>query len=288
MKRATVLALLALVLAAPAGAELVEGEATAVPRPTMSVTGIGRVQVAPDTVRITASVVTEGPTVAQARERNARVVQKALGTVEALGLPKVATRTLNYTMERVIREASVRLKADPEKWELPWTEAVSQVGASTFELNVPVTLGYRASNTLTVRVQGLPPEELSSAAGKIVDALMAAGCNQIIGVAYSLEGGAQEQYSRQALVKAVQDAQATAEAVAAATGRRLVGIRSVSPSYMPVSEMRQVQSALPRGYEGPSTTLNAGMLELTAQVTIQYEFDYNPGDTQFLTAPRSP
>jgi len=208
----------ALALAGAASAEMVKGQATTISHPMLSVSGTGTVEVAPDTLRVTASIITEGQTVEQARERNARIVQAAMAAVKALNLPNVTTKTLNYTLERVTQNANVSLKVDLAKLNLPWNIAPSDLAESSFQISIPVTLGYRASNSLTVRIQGAR-EELSDGAGKIIDALMAAGTNQITSVAYSLEKDVSAPM-REALTKAMKDAQTTAEAVAAAAGAR--------------------------------------------------------------------
>jgi uncharacterized protein YggE len=274
-----------LAFAIAARAEMVEGQATQVAHPVLSVSGEGTVEVAPDTARITASIVTEGDTVETARNRNATIVQAAMAAVNGLKLPNVTTKTLNYTMERVTSEASVMLKIDPSKWNIPWKIAQPDVNQSNFRIGVPVTLGYRASNSITVRIQGAR-EELSDGSGKIIDALMAAGVNQITSVAYSLEQD-ENAGRREALTKAVKEAQMTAEAVAAAAGRKIVGIRSISPGYVrPMPEMRQVQAALAApAYGGAPTPITAGMLQVTSTVQVNYDLDYNPGDTEFITPP---
>ena len=267
-----------------ASAKLVNGQATIIPHPMLTVSAEGTVEVAPDTARVTASIVTEGETVEAARGRNAQIVQKAMAAVEALKLPNVSTKTLNYTLERVTQDVRVTLKAEPEKWDIPWTVAGAQIQGADFVVSMPVTLGYRASNSITVRVQGTR-EELSAASGKIIDALMEAGTNQIASVSYTLEkdeGAAM----REAMAKAVRNAQMTAEAVAGAAGRKIVGVRSINPSYYRPETMRNMQAAFsaPMGGGAP-TPITAGMLQVTAQVNINYELDYNPGDTKFLPAP---
>jgi len=272
--------------AAAASAEMVMGQATSVSHPMLSVSGTGTVQVAPDTVRITASVITEGDTVETARERNAQTMQKLMDAVKTLKLANVTMRTLNYTLERVTSEASVAIKVDLSKLNLPWKIGPSDLAESNFRIGVPVTLGFRASNSLTVRMTGTR-EELSEGGGKIIDALMAAGANQITSFAYSLEKD-NTAAMREALTKAVKDAQMTAEAVAAAAGRKIVGLRNISPSYMrPMPEMRQAAYAGVAVYSAPATPtpVTAGMLEVSATVQVNYELDYNPGDTQFLPSP---
>jgi uncharacterized protein YggE len=279
----------AVAMCGAAQADLAQGEVTTIGHPVLSVSGSGTVEVDPDTVLVAASITTEGESVAEARERNAQIAKRAMQAVEALKLKNVRTKTLNYTMERVTRDAEAKLKVDPSKQYIPWKTTVSDVQESNFTIQFPVTLGYRAAKSLTVRIEGLPRDELSAGTGKIIDALMEAGCNQISKVSYSLEKD-HEGAMREALVKAVKDAQATAEVVAAAAGRRIVGIRSIRPSYETRDEARNVMyafadvAAKPMRERAP-TLVSIGVLEISAQVDIQYELDYNPGDTQFLKAP---
>lgn len=275
-------ALLTLCRIAPAA--MVKGQATPVPHPTLSVTGEGTVEVAPDTARVTASIITEGESVEAARERNAQIAQKAMAAIKALNLPNAMTKTLNYTMERVTRDAHVNLKVDPDKWDLPWKISGAPTSGG-FDLSVPVTLGYRASNSLTVRLQGMSRDEMSLATAKVIDTLMSAGANQITSVEYTLEKETRGTM-RDALTKAVKDAQKTAEAVAEAAGRKIVGIDRISPSYSsPGGPSVRYQQAMARDSysgEGAATLLTAGMLQVKATVQITYQLDYNAGDTELV------
>jgi uncharacterized protein YggE len=94
---------------------------------------------------------------------------------------------------------------------------------------------------------------------------------------------------REALTKAMKDAQTTAEAVAAAAGRKIVGIRNISPAYrLPDSYARNVQArymgdVAAAQFAATPTSVTAGMLEMSANVQVNYELDYNPGDTKFLS-----
>jgi uncharacterized protein YggE len=280
----------ALAFAGAAQAEMVTGEATVVPRPMLSVNGTGTVQVPPDTVRVTASIITDAATVAEAREKNAQVAQRAMNAVAALELRNVAMKTADYTMKRVTTTVHGNVKANLSDLQVPWNAAGLQTSGDMYGIDIPITLGYEASNSITVRVQGVPPDELSSSAGKIIDALMDAGTNQITSVAYSLEKDSTAA-RREALAKAVKDAQMTADVVAATAGRKIVGIRSISPSYYPMDyAQNRVQFAFASGPAGPGevtpTPLASGLLEVTAQVQVNYELDYNPGDTEFLAGPK--
>ena len=287
MKRAWLLAVavaVTVVLGGAAQAEMVAGQATMVPRPTLQVNGTGTVQVAPDTVRVTASIISEGSTVERARERNAQVAQRAMKAVEALKLRNVAMKTADYTMKRVTTSAHVGVKPDLTKMDIPWDMAVVKPQSDVYGIDIPVVLGYQATNSITVRVQGVPPDELSASASKIIDALMGAGTNEITSVTYSLEQDSSAA-RREALAKAVKEAQATAQVVADAAGRKIVGIRNISPAYwLGTIAQNRVQSYA-NAAMGPETAtpLATGSLEVSAQVQITYELEYNAGDTEFLS-----
>ena len=177
------------------------------------------------------------------------------------------------------------MAADPAALEIPWK--ISEVRGSSVEVSYPVLLGYRASNDLTVRVRAKSTDELSKAARLIIDGLMAAGANSISSVAYSLEDSTQA--ARDALTKAVKDAQLTAESVAEAAGRTIAGIRSIQPSYHYPSDYVYLQTAIRRealgGVGATPSAVTVGTLQISAQVAVYYELDYNPGDTEFVAAP---
>lgn len=284
-KAAAVACIMLLVFCGLASAELVKGEATDIPHPILSVTGQGSVEVAPDTVQVTASVFTQGETVELARERNAQIVARATAAVKALNLRGANLRTLNYTLERVTRDANVTLKVDPTKLDIPWT-SVGEVMQPDFTISVPITLGYQASNTISVRFQSASPDKLSQAAGRIMDALLQAGANQITGVNFSVEKG-EAAATQEALTKAVKDAQATAEVISAASGRKVVGLRSITPTFFrPAPQPPYEFAARAMGGAPTPTTVSAGMLTVSAQVLVNYDLEYNAGDTSFLPAPQ--
>ncbi|KPJ63870.1 hypothetical protein AMK68_02915 [candidate division KD3-62 bacterium DG_56] len=283
----------ALAAAGPASADLVQGQVSTIHRPALTATGTSKVEVDPDTVRVTGSVITEGKTVEEARERNAQIMQEAMAAVKALKLPKASTQTLNYSINRVTERVEVYVTPDLEQWEFPWR--VTEVKSTRLDIHYPFTLGFAASNELEVKIRAETPEELSRQAAAVIDAMMAAGANSISAVDYSAEHN-YDDAKREALAEAAKDAQLTAETVAAAAGKKIVGIRSISPSYSvatPPQWRRRpyaydyVRYAAAETAARPATptSLSAGKIQLTANVSINYELEYNPGDTEFVQAP---
>lgn len=122
--------------------------------------------------------------------------------------------------------------------------------------------GYQVSDNLTVTVRNL------ANLGTIVDKAVAAGANQINGVAFTssnLKNVYQKTYG-----EAMDNARARAQVIAAAMGEHIAGIRSVSTS---------TASSLPLSYRyafnsvaAPSApVLPAGKQTVTRQVTVVFD-----------------
>ena len=122
--------------------------------------------------------------------------------------------------------------------------------------------GYRASNTVSVRLHDL------ARVGAVLDALVAAGADQVDGVSFALaDPQPAEDQARRLAVKALQ---AKAELFATAAGyriQRLVRL-SESGSYAPAPMLAGVMVSARRR---ASTPVAAGALTVRAAVSGEYE-----------------
>jgi uncharacterized protein YggE len=131
------------------------------------------------------------------------------------------------------------------------------------------TIGYSATALLSICVRDLDQ------AGKVIDAAMNAGANQLNGVEFMSSD--QRDARDQALTLAVQDGMRKAKVIAAAAGINLPKIPSSieeasMATYGAASNMiMMMDNAVAESDK--STTLQAGMLSVTAKVTIVYEID---------------
>lgn len=176
----------------------------------LEVSATGEVTRVPDVAVISAGVVTRAPTATAAIQENAARMQRVRAALRRAGIA-----------ERDIQTASINL--NPEY---------------RYQENQPPQLvGYSASNTLSVRFHDI------AETGRILDALVAEGANQINGPMLTIEKP--EQALDEARLKALANGRARAALYAQALGKRVVRLVSISetggysaPPPMPYAAMR--------------------------------------------------
>jgi uncharacterized protein len=202
---------------------------------TLSLDAHGQVEVAPDRASITLGVQTHAPTAAEAMARNAGQMNAVLTALRKAGVA-----------ERNVRTSTLSLSAD-----------------YAYPQNKPPELtGYAAGDDVTVIVDDL------ARLGPVIDAVTAAGANQINGVSFGLKDpAAAEDAARLAAVKALS---AKAALYAEATGYHLARLVNLSEAggYAPPQPVRAVmymaKAAAP-------TPIAAGELTVRIDVTGLYE-----------------
>jgi len=227
--RAFIAAALLLATMAP-GAALADA---AVPT-RIQVAGTGTVTLAPDVAIVSASVQTNSANASDAVGRNNAIYERVAAALAQLGIERADVTLAGY---------SVNYFPKPEK---PAPDTV---------------YGYTVSRDFTVKVRAI------AKAGNVVDAVTRAGATSIGGVSFGLSDPAAAQAS--ATAKAVDDARAKAEALAAAAHLRITGIRSIdlgggSGPVMPMAKM--MMSAAPE----PATQFDTSSVGVT--VTVQITF----------------
>ncbi len=122
-------------------------------------------------------------------------------------------------------------------------------------------VGYQVSNTVSVFIDRLDK------VGPVIDALVAAGSNQIDGPNFTIADP--KPLLAKAREEAVQDAIAKAQTYAAAAGISLGAITSISEggSYTPQPIGRMMMSMA----KAPETPIAAGEESVTADVSITWE-----------------
>jgi uncharacterized protein YggE len=191
MKTALAAALMLLAACAPALAQGADSDA-AFRATTLTLAASGEVKATPDTASITLGVNTQAIGAAEAMRANAARMSALLAALRAQGLA-----------ERDIQTSNISLNAQ-----------------YVYAQNEPPKLsGYQAANDVTVTVRDL------TKLGPVIDAVSAAGANQINGISFGLKDplGAQDE-ARRAAVKALS---AKAELYAQATGYHIVRLVSL-------------------------------------------------------------
>jgi len=201
----------------------------------------GRVTRVPDVARINAGVVTQAPSASQALAGNA---QRMARVVAALRRAGVAARDIQISQ--------INLNPDYRYQEG----------------KPPLLTGYQASNSVSVRFRDI------ANAGRILDALVAEGANQINGP--SLEIDKPEQALDEARTAAIRTARARAELYARATGKRVGRLLSISEGgggyNVPVPMVRMMR-APGLVAEAADTAIEPGEQEIQVQVQVSYELE---------------
>ena len=217
---------------------------TALADDTITVTGKATVQLEPDLVNVTLGVTAtnEDVLIAQQEVNAAMNAVIAALTGEELAIAPEDIATTQYRIDEEYEYNSLR--GSSEK------------------------IGYTAVTMLTICVRDIDK------AGLVIDAAMQAGANQLRGVEFgsSDQTGARDQ----ALTLAVQDGMRKAKVIAAAAGVELPALPSAIVehevhSYSPAANTITWYEAA--ADMAASTSLQAGLLSLTASVSITYEID---------------
>ena len=223
------LAVIALAIAASIAASAEERT------PSVTVTGSGRVSAPPDLAHVAAGVVAESARAADAVAQANAAMQKVLGALDKAGIDKKDVQTSRFDVSPVYADTS----------RMPH--------------GTPQITGYRASNQVAVEVHGVDK------VGGVLDALVAAGANDVGGVAFGIaERAPLEDEARK---KAVADARRKAELYAAATGAtvgRVLSIEEGGGGAPPIPVRYRMEAA------AAPTPVAPGELDLDVNVVVTW------------------
>jgi len=204
--------------------------------PRVSVTGTGTITAYPDEADILFSVRTQNSSAAYAAAENGVLMTKVYESLAALGVNKSEIRTTSYSL-------------------LPIYDSY----------NYSNLTGYVAVNSVEVIVTGI--EDLPNV-GKIIDAVVRAGVNQVDGIQFTFADLNYNSLRSQAFHKAVQDANLQASAIVSGLGGIIIGVASVSTNYGFLPQPILVNEGMTVSRE--STPVNPGLQQVTATVNITY------------------
>ncbi len=218
--------ILLLGLAAPALAQ------APAPR-TLTMTGSATAKAAPDMADISAGVATEAPTAAAALTANSAAMTRLFAALDRAGVARRNVQTSNFSVSPVYAN--------------PGPNAQQRL------------TGYRVSNEVHVVLED------TGKVGATLDALVAAGANQMNGLSFAIKDPAP--LLAKARADAVADARLRAQQYAAAAGLTLGPIQSVSESGgeppRPMYRMMAMAAA--------PTPIAVGEESISASVTIVWE-----------------
>ena len=237
MKMAVLLAL-ALAPAGPAAAQVPEIARLTGTR--LDVTASGEVSRIPDIVRIQAGVHTEAPNAAEAMRQNQARMERVRAALTRAGIADRDTQTSSFELEAVYRNNA---------------------------FNRQELTGYRTSNQLFIRLRD------PSSSGRVMDALVAEGVNDIRGPILGFENV--EASLDEARTLAIAAARGRADLYARGLGmrvRRAVYVSEENGNFAPRNDATNLMNSLPAGGTATST-IDPGGRKIRATVSVVFELE---------------
>ena len=205
-------------------------EPQAAPR-TLTVLGRGDASAKPDMATISVGVETFAPSVADASGQNNTRMAAIMAKLKELGIAEKDIQTSNFSIN-----------------------SERQLGPD----GPQGTTSYRVSNMVTIKIRDL------SKAGPTLDAVIAAGANQVWGVNFVLEDT--NALEGQARGKAMDDAKARAAALAKLNGVTLGEVLTVNEG----NSNGPIIGGMAMGKGADSTALNPGEVQFVSQVQVTF------------------
>lgn len=208
-------------------------------RPSISVSAQGSTRITPDRATIQVGVQSRAATAAAASAENARVAQRIIAAIKALGIGAEQISTVNYSVNPEYRH---------------------------IENRSPEITGYTVHNTVVVDVRQIDQ------VGRVIDASLGAGANMINSLDFYAANT--EDARRAALAAAVEKARLDAEVIARAAGGTLGGLAeaSVGAYMIPMRRENMQMMGVAAGRASPPTPVEPGSELLSVQVVTRWYF----------------
>ena len=227
------LAALALALVALAGCGDTTNVTSAAAANTVTASGAGTSQAAPDTAEMSFGVTTTSPNAKTALDEASRGAEQIATALKKQGIAGEDIQTQDVSV---------------------YPQSVDQDGK-------PVITGYQASLSVQVKVRDI------SKLGEVISAANAAGANDISGPSFTIDDPAPAR--AKAIDEAVADARKSAEAMAEAAGKSVGEVLSMSSS--DAGAVPMAYSAADAGGSAKSVPIEPGQLDISANVVVVFE-----------------
>ncbi|UVS69387.1 SIMPL domain-containing protein [Nitrososphaera viennensis] len=218
-------------------------------KPTVSTTGTASTSVEPDKVSVTIGVETNGTTAEEAAAANAELMQKVIDALKALGIADSQIATSHYSIYPVYDMVSpVCIEIYPQPPECKPRSEIT---------------GYRAVNSVTVTA------DASSDIGKIIDAAVGAGANNVNGAYFFISEARQQEIRDSLIEKAIDNARSRADKAASAVDMNVTGVHAINLNdvYFPVY-FKEFAASADGG--APTTPIVPGQQQVTMNVQVVF------------------
>lgn len=221
-------------LSAAASAESVAAPAAAMaPIRTITVSGHGVSNLAPDAATLNLGVSAEAPTAAEALKKNAEAMTAVIEALKTLGFGVTDIQTNGLGLSPVY----------------------------SYENNTQTLQRYQATNGVTLRVKDI------ARIGEVLDLVVAKGANQVNGLSFDVSDKAAA--LNDARARAIEDAKAKADMMAKAVGASVGKVVNVSEGWSGGDRPVAMQSAR----ADAATPIAPGEIGVEATVSITYELN---------------
>jgi len=234
----------AIAMLASCGGASVSAADPVVPVRTISVGGHGEAKGTPDQAHLSAGVVTQGKTAAEALAANSRAMNEVFAALKRLGIPDKNIQTSNFNVS-------------PEY--PPYVNNGPQPPRQI--------IGYTVTNTVNVTVDGIDK------VGPALDVLVRAGANESSGISFGIADP--KPLEEKARREAVAAAMAKARTLADAAGVRLGRILAINEgSYIPPIPMPMMaRGMMADAVAAPPPPIAGGEQAVSVDVTLVYEIE---------------
>jgi uncharacterized protein len=241
MRIQTKIAAAAVAVAAVAMARPAMAQPTTAParEQTIRVTGTGEARARPDQAVVDFAVETAAATAQAAASENAGVMERVIAALVRAGVPRDRIETSGY---------AVYPDYDPQPRP---------------DQTVPTIRGYRVMNMVSVTLDDV------DRVGAILDTALAAGANRVNGVRFAVRDP--QAFRQRAIDDAVRRARADAQAIAAALGVELGGIREAFTADVGMAVPMYARAGYAELQEAAANTpVNPGEQTIRATVVLVY------------------
>jgi uncharacterized protein YggE len=215
---------------------------------TITITGTGIVEIAPDTADIIFGVYSQNESLEAAQDDNSTRLESIMQVFIEAGVPDEDVATSNYSIN-VINEYDR-------------------------DGNLIGVLGYEVWSSLTVTIRDI------SIVGTVLDDAVAAGANEISSISFYVDNT--DAAASQARVAAIDDARAKADEMAEASSVIVVGVYSIEETSAPEPFAEQYDMAMPAS-EGDSEEMTRavpiapGQTSVMVDVRVVFEIEQPQG-----------
>jgi uncharacterized protein YggE len=184
---------------------------------------------------ITIGVETRDAEARTAAEQNDAQMAEVMNALLAKGVAEEDIQTADYSIQA----------------EIDWQDSKQRV------------IGYVVNNSVVVKLREVDE------AGDVLDAVTAAGANNIYGIQFTFDDPSA--LREEARAEAMAEAQAKAQALAQLAGVGLGKPRQISESFIEPSPLYRDAYAVPPAEGGGVTPFSPGQLEVTVQVQVTFD-----------------